>query len=156
MFFTKIADVPKKQRTIVHCYCVDILSYCLLIFFTLTTKLSSTFSHPAYEFGHMNILKHNKRWFVTLGFCWPLKVTFDLSAMYEPQSRSLLLMERRLCVKNNVVGGTHDADHAIVAGDRLLTGYFANLVSDMLIDPTVGDGPVNDVVGTVNDITTAL
>lgn len=65
-------------------------------------------------------------------------------------------MERSLCAKNNVVGGTHDADHAIVAGDRYLTEEIANLVSDMLIDPTVGVRPVNDVVGTVNDITTAL
>lgn len=58
-------------------------------------------------------------------------------------------MEKSLCGKNSVAGGTHDPDHVIVASDMLPTKETANLFSDMPIGPTFGDGPVNDITAAV-------
>ena len=68
-------------------------------------------------------------------------------------------MEKSLYVKNNVAGGSHDANHASVAGDMLggtLTEENQIAVCDMPIDPTVGDEPMNNVARPLNDVTVAV
>ena len=67
-------------------------------------------------------------------------------------------MEKSLCVNNNVAGGSHDANHASVASDTLGGRQMEEnqiVVCDMPIDPTAGDELINDVTGSLNDVTVA-
>ena len=68
-------------------------------------------------------------------------------------------MEKSLYVKNNVAGGSHDANHASVAGDTLVGTLMEEnqiVVCDMPIDSSVGDEPtieVGEVVVPLNAVT---